>query len=303
MDKKGTLIVIAGPTGSGKTDLAIDLSSRLGGAPIISADSRQVFREMAIGTAQPSAEQLCAAKHYFIADRDITSDYTCGCFEKEALALLYGLFGEHRHVMAVGGSGLYIDALCSGFDPLPPVDKVLRRQLETRLKEHGIDDLLEELRRRDPVYYDSVDRQNPARVMRGLEVCIVSGKPYSEQRSGRRNGRDFNIIKIGISMPREELYNRIDRRVEGMIAAGLEEEALALYPHRHLNALRTVGYREFFDYMSGDISRDEAIELIKRNTRHYAKRQMTWFNRDPEIKWFEKNDVDSIENYIKKFAE
>ncbi len=301
--KKGTLIVIVGPTGVGKTDVSIELSRRLGGAPIISADSRQVFRGMAIGTAQPSTEQLATAKHYFIADREVSADYTCGCFEKEALALLDELFREYSYVIAVGGSGLYIDALCNGFDELPLADKELRLRLESRLKEHGIDDLLEELRQRDPAYYDCVDRQNPARVMRGLEVCISSGKPYSEQRSGRKCGRDFNIMKIGIGMAREELYGRIDRRVDAMIAAGLEDEARALYQHRHMNALRTVGYRELFDYFAGNISREEAIELIKRNTRHYAKRQMTWFNRNPEIEWFEKNDTDSIENFIEKFAE
>lgn len=300
--KRGVLVVVTGPTGSGKTDISVELARRLG-APIISADSRQVFRGMPIGTAQPSADQLEAVKHYFINDRDVTDDYTSGEFEKEALALLKKLFADNKYVLAVGGSGLYVDALCYGFDPLPLADRQLRAELEERLKADGVEALAAQLKELDPVYYDEVDRNNPARVMRALEVCIASGKPYSSQRSGRRSTRDFDIIKIGVDVPRAELYDRIDRRVDMMVDAGLEDEARTMYQFRDMNALQTVGYKEFFDYFDGKTTREEAIDLVKRNSRRYAKRQMTWFRRDADMKWFGKNEIDSIENYIKKFAE
>ena len=221
-DKRGTLVVVAGPTGSGKTEVGVELARRLG-APIISTDSRQVFRGMAVGTAQPSAEQQAAALHYFIADREVSDDYNAGRFEAEALELLDRLFVTHDYVLAVGGSGLYIDALCHGFDALPPAEPALRAQLEARLREEGLGSLLEELRRFDPVYYESVDRSNPSRVLRAVEVCIQTGRPYSEQRSGEPRERLFRILKIGIKVGREELYGRIDRRVDGMLASGLEE--------------------------------------------------------------------------------
>ena len=275
-DKRGTLVVVAGPTGSGKTEVGVELARRLG-APIISTDSRQVFRGMAVGTAQPSAEQQAAALHYFIADREVSDDYNAGRFEAEALELLDRLFVTHDYVLAVGGSGLYIDALCHGFDALPPAEPALRAQLEARLREEGLGSLLEELRRFDPVYYESVDRSNPSRVLRAVEVCIQTGRPYSEQRSGEPRERPFRILKIGIKVGREELYGRIDRRVDGMLVSGLEEEARRLWPLRGLNALMTVGYREMFDYFDGKITYDEAVRLIKRNSRRYAKRQMTWF--------------------------
>lgn len=291
------LVVVVGPTGSGKTDLAIALAQHYG-APIVSTDSRQFYRGMPIGTAQPTAQQLRAAEHHFIASHDITQELSCGAYEVEALALLDRLFEQHRTVIAVGGSGLYIKALCEGMDDLPQADPELRAALAEQLREEGVAALAERLRTLDPLYYEQVDRSNPARVVRALEVCLQTGRPFSELRLGRRRERPFDIVKIGIEVPREELYERINRRVDAMMAEGLEAEARALYPYRHLNALRTVGYRELFDFFEGRCSRDEAVEAIKRNTRRYAKRQMTWFRRDGEIRWFRRDDLEAMFRHV-----
>lgn len=279
------LLVIVGPTGSGKTDLSIRLARHYG-APILSTDSRQFYRGMAIGTAQPDPDQLQAAEHHFIASHDLNEDLNCGSYEMQALSCLEKLFAKHDWVIAVGGSGLYVRALCEGMDDLPQADPELREALSRRLETEGVDALAAELRELDPAYYATVDRRNPARVMRALEVCLQTGRPYSEQRTGVRRPRPFGIVKVGVDLPREELYARIDRRVDRMVADGLEAEARALYPYRTLNALQTVGYREFFDYFDGRTSYEEAVSLIKRNSRRYAKRQLTWFRRDPEIRWF-----------------
>lgn len=279
------LLVIVGPTGSGKTDLSIRLARHYG-APILSTDSRQFYRGMAIGTAQPTPDQLQSAEHHFIASHDLKEDLNCGSYETQALSCLEKLFAKHDWVIAVGGSGLYVRALCEGMDDLPQADPELREALSRRLETEGVDALAAELRTLDPVYYARVDRKNPARVMRALEVCLQTGRPYSEQRTGQRRPRPFGIVKVGVDLPREELYARIDRRVDRMVADGLEAEARALYPYRTLNALQTVGYREFFDYFEGRTSYEEAVSLIKRNSRRYAKRQLTWFRRDPEIRWF-----------------
>lgn len=279
------LLVIVGPTGSGKTDLSIRLARHYG-APILSTDSRQFYRGMAIGTAQPTPDQLQAAEHHFIASHDLKEDLNCGSYETQALSCLEKLFAKHDWVIAVGGSGLYVRALCEGMDDLPQADPELREALSRRLETEGVDALAAELRELDPAYYATVDRRNPARVMRALEVCLQTGRPYSEQRTGQRRPRPFGIVKVGVDLPREELYARIDRRVDRMVADGLEAEARALYPYRTLNALQTVGYREFFDYFDGRTSYEEAVSLIKRNSRRYAKRQLTWFRRDPEIRWF-----------------
>lgn len=296
-DKRGTLIVVVGPTGSGKSALAVELAKHYG-APVISTDSRQFYRGIPIGTAQPTAEEQAAAKHYFIADREVEDDFNCGKYEVEALALLDKLFTEHDHVVAVGGSGLYIQALCEGMDDLPDADPTLREELKQRLEDEGVVALAEELRRLDPAYAERADLCNPARVMRALEVCLTTGKPYSEQRSGKVAERPFHIIKVGTDMPRDILYERINRRVDMMIEEGLIEEARSVYPKRHLNALQTVGYREMFDYFDSKCTLEEAIELIKRNSRRYAKRQLTWFRRDTAIGWYAPSDVESIVKFI-----
>ena len=283
------LLVVVGPTGSGKTDLSIRLALHYG-APILSTDSRQVYRGMPIGTAQPSADQLQAVEHHFIASHDLTDNLNCGEYEVQALARLEELFADHDWVVAVGGSGLYVRALCEGMDDLP--------ELERRLAEEGLGALAEELRELDPEYCRTADLNNPARVMRALEVCLQTHMPYSRQRTGERRPRPFEIVKIGIDLPRNVLYDRINRRVDRMLADGLEAEARALYPYRELNALKTVGYREFFDYFDGRIGYDEAVELIKRNSRRYAKRQLTWFRRDSEIRWFAPDDDAAIIAYV-----
>ena len=296
--KRGTLVVVVGPTGSGKSALAVKLATHLC-APIISTDSRQVFRGMPIGTAQPTREELAAAKHYFIADREVEDDFNCGKYETEALALLEQLFTENDYVVAVGGSGLYVQALCEGMDDLPDADPALRENLKQRFEREGLENLVAELRTLDAKYAEKVDLCNPARVMRALEVCLATGRPYSEQRKGVTAERPFNIIKIGTDMPRDVLYDRINRRVDMMVKDGLEAEARTMYPKRHLNALQTVGYRELFEYFDGNCSFEEAVELVKRNSRRYAKRQLTWFRRDAQTAWFNPSDLDAILEYIK----
>lgn len=291
------LIVIVGPTGSGKTDLSIRLAQHYR-APILSTDSRQVYRGMPIGTAQPTEEQLQSVEHHFIAELDIDQEFSCGRFEVEALARLDRLFERHDTVVAVGGSGLYVQALCEGMDDLPQATPELRAALSERLQKEGVAALAEELHRLDPAYWEQVDRANPARVVRALEVCLATGRPYSEFRTGTRRTRNFRIVKIGVDLPRAELYERIDRRVEAMMVAGLEAEARALYPFRRLNSLQTVGYKELFAYFDGVCTRDEAIALIQRNTRRYAKRQLTWFRRDAEVQWFAPDQTEEIIAHI-----
>ena len=292
-----TLIVIAGPTGSGKTDLSIQIALHYH-APIISTDSRQFYRGIPIGTAQPDAEQLQAVEHHFIASHDLKQDFNCGAYEQEALQRLEKLFSQHDYVVAVGGSGLYIKALCEGMDDLPEVDPALRSQLADDMKQLGIDAMAERLRELDPAFYEVVDRKNPARILRALEVCIGTGMPYSSLRTGGKKSRPFRIIKIATDMDRAVLYERIDRRVDIMVEQGLEQEARSVYHLRELNSLQTVGYREMFDYFDGTISRDEAIELIKRNSRRYAKRQLTWLRRDTEFAWFHPQEKAKIIEYI-----
>lgn len=293
MSTKGRLVVVQGPTGVGKTAVGIALARHYG-IPVVSADSRQVFREMTIGTAVPSPEELAAASHYFIQHRSIQAPYSAGDYEREGLALLEKLFNTYSQVLLVGGSGLYVDALLNGFDDLPETNATLRAELAAT----PLTELLEELHALDPEYYQTVDRSNPQRVVRAVEVCRLSGKPYSTLRRGEAQTRPFRALKIGLDMPRECLYDRINRRVDQMMAEGLLQEAERLYPHRHLTALQTVGYRELFAYFDGANSLDEAVELIKRNTRHYAKRQLTWLRRDPNVRWFSPDELPAMIAYI-----
>lgn len=292
-----TLIVIVGPTGSGKTDLAVAVAEHFG-SPVVSTDSRQIYRDLPIGTAQPDAEQLRRVRHYFIATHDLTEDFNCGAYEAVASELLERLFAECDTVVAAGGSGLYVKALCEGMDDMPQGDPHLRAKLAERLRDEGVDALAEELRSLDPEFYAVVDRRNPARVLRALEVCISTGRPYSSLRTGRRRERPYRIIKIGTEIDRAELYDRIDRRVDVMMERGLEAEARAVSHLRSLNSLQTVGYREMFDYFDGRLTRDEAVEAIKRNSRRYAKRQLTWFRRDGEIAWFPPTPAEKVIDYI-----
>ena len=291
------LIVIVGPTGSGKTDLSIAVAEHFA-APIISTDSRQFYRGMAIGTAQPSREQMERVEHHLVNCLDVSEEFNCGAYERVALDRLSELFSKHDTVVAVGGSGLYIKALCEGMDDLPDAEPALREELLRRLETEGLESLVEQLRELDEAYYNEVDRCNPQRVLRAVEVCLTTGQPYSSLRKGDSKKRDFEIVKIGIDYPREELYDRINRRVDLMMEAGLEVEARAVLPHRHLNALQTVGFSELFDYFDGAISKEEAIELIKRNSRRYAKRQMTWFRRDKDIRWFTKPNAAEVLEYL-----
>lgn len=285
MDKlNNTLIVVAGPTAVGKTAAAIRLAQHYNTA-IISADSRQFFKEMSIGTAKPDANELATAKHYFVDSHSITEDFSVGDFEREALQLLDELFKTHDVVILAGGSGLYINAVCHGFDDLPKPAEGVRERLNDELENNGIEFLQEKLKAADPEYYAQVDLNNPRRLVRALEVFETTGKPFSSYRVSAQNQRPFNIIKIALNMPREQLYERINRRVDIMIKQGLIEEVRSLLPFRHLNALNTVGYSEIFDYLDGKTDRDTAVSLIKQNTRRFAKRQLTWFGRDKEMTW------------------
>lgn len=280
------LKIILGPTASGKTDYAIRLAKEYG-SPVISCDSRQIFKEMSIGTAKPDREQLSAVRHYFIGTRSVSEDYTAGLYEIEALELLEDLFKTHEVLIMAGGSGLYIDALCNGLDDFPPADQELRSSLNRRLETEGVESLRRELRLLDPESYDTIDIANSQRIIRAVEVTLATGRKFSSFKTSPRKKRPFEIEKIGLTRPRAELYGRIDRRVDKMLEDGLVEEARGLLEYRRRPALNTVGYKELFDYFDGKTSLEEAVRLIKRNTRHYAKRQMTWWRRDTSITWME----------------
>ena len=279
------LIIILGPTAVGKTDYSIS-AARGYGSPVISCDSRQIFRNMSIGTAVPNASQLAAVKHYFIQSIHVTQAYTAGDYETDAVALIERLFDEgHETLVMTGGSMFYIDAVCNGLDNLPEGDQALRAELWNRLENEGVEDLAEELRLKDPLTYSQIDVRNSQRVIRALEVCIVSGRPFSSFKTGERRVRSFEIEKIGLTRDREELYSRINQRVLNMLDEGLVEEVRSLLPYRDCQALQTVGYKEIFEYLDGKIPLEEAVRLIQRNTRHYAKKQLTWWRRDPSVKW------------------
>ncbi len=291
-----TLLVLLGPTGVGKTDLSIKLAKYLQ-SPIISCDSRQIYRELPIGTAAPTADEQARVKHYFIGTHSITDSYNAGQYEVDALALLTELFATHDTLLMVGGSMLYIDAVCRGLDDIPHVSPATREQVQSDYATGGLEALQAELQACDPTYFAEVDQQNPQRLMHAIEICRETGKPFSSFRTGAKKERDFRIVKVGLNRDRAELYERINLRVEQMLAAGLEAEARAVYPYKDLNSLNTVGYKELFPYFAGEYSRDEAIRLIKQDSRHYAKRQLTWFNRDTEIHWFNPREA-SVEQIL-----
>ena len=292
-----TLIVITGPTAVGKTALCLDVAKHFD-IPIINADSRQIFRELKIGTARPTEEQMRQVHHDFVGMLGLEDYYSASLFEQQVLALLEQQFLTRDYALMAGGSMMYIDAVCDGIDDIPTIDDETRATMKKRLAEEGLEALCEELRQLDPEYYEIVDRQNPRRVVHALEICQMTGKTYSSFRKREKRERPFDIIKIGLNRPREELYERINKRVDQMMADGLLEEARSLYPKRHLNALNTVGYKELFDYIDGRWPLEEAVERIKGNTRRYARKQLTWYKKDEQIRWFHPDDTEQIINYI-----
>ncbi|WP_101263233.1 tRNA (adenosine(37)-N6)-dimethylallyltransferase MiaA [Labilibaculum filiforme] len=294
-----TLIVILGPTGVGKTDLSIKIAQHFN-TVISSSDSRQVYREMSIGTAVPEKEQLEAVQHHFIHTHSIHDYFSSWECEQQTIDLLSTLYKEKDEVLLVGGSMMYIDAICNGIDEIPTIDPDLRNEIVERAKNEGAESLRMQLKQLDPVFYNQVDLKNTKRVIHAVEICLMTGKPYSELRTNTRKKRDFNIIKVGLNRDRAELYARINLRVDLMMKEGLLKEAQALFEFRHYNSLNTVGYKELFEHLEGNISLDEAVELIKRNSRRYAKRQLSWFNRDKEIEWFHPDQEEEILQYLKK---
>lgn len=287
--KRGKLVVLVGPTGVGKTAVALWLAAHFR-TEVVSADSRQVFREMTIGTAKPTADELARITHHFIGSRTVSQGYDAATYGEEATSALAQLFEQHDWVVLCGGSGLYIKAVLDGFDDIPAVPPEVRAGIVADYNQHGLVGLQRELEEKDPGYYEVVDRQNPQRLMRALEVIRYTGETFSGFHRKSRRGLPYEVIKIGLELERTELYRRIEARMDHMIDAGLFEEAEALFPHRHHPALQTVGYQEIFGFLEGKYDRDEAIRLLKRNSRHYAKRQLTWFRRDPGIRWFHPDD-------------
>lgn len=295
------LIVILGPTGVGKTSLCLHIAKEYN-VPVINADSRQMFKELPIGTAAPTTKEQEQAKHYFVGNLTVDKYYNASMFENDVLSLLDILFKQQDIALMSGGSMMYIDAVCNGIDDIPTVDTQIRQSLKERYEQEGLESIIQELRQLDPEYYNIVDKKNHKRVIHALEICLSTGKAYSSFRHNVRKTRPFQIIKIGLTRNREELYSRIDQRVDEMISNGLLKEAANMYPQRNLNALNTVGYKELFDYIDGKTDLQEAIFKIKSNTHKYCRKQLTWFKRDPEIKWFTPENVEEIINYINSFA-
>ena len=291
------LIVITGPTAVGKTELCLDVAKHFD-IPIINADSRQIFRELKIGTARPTEEQMQNVRHDFVGILGLEDYYSASLFEQQVLELLGQQFQTRDFALMAGGSMMYIDAVCDGIDDIPTIDDETRALMKRRLAEEGLEALVEELHRLDPEYYEIVDRQNPRRVVHALEICTMTGKTYTSFRRREKRQRPFDIIKIGLNRPREELYERINQRVDQMMADGLLDEVRSLYPKRHLNALNTVGYKELFDYIDGRWSLEEAVERIKGNTRRYARKQLTWYKKDEQIRWFHPDEKEQMINYI-----
>lgn len=295
---KKTLVILLGPTGVGKTELCLSLAEELN-TEIVSCDSRQFFRELKIGTAAPTEAQMQRVKHHLVGNLSIFDYYSCGRFEIDALKKLDELFQSKDVVLMTGGSMLYIDAICKGIDDIPNVDQNLRDSLHERYANEGIDNILAELKLLDPEYYDLVDKKNHKRIIHALEICLTSGKTFSSFRKETAKARPFDIIKIGLNLPREELYDRINKRVDIMFEEGLLEEAKKFYPHRNLNSLNTVGYKELFEYFDGNWELDFAKNMIKQNSRRYAKKQLTWFNRDKDINWFRPDQQKEILSFLK----
>lgn len=288
-----TLIVLLGPTGVGKTDLSIDIAKHFG-SPVISCDSRQIYKEMRIGTAVPSSEQLAAVPHFFIQALSVKDYYNSWQFEVQALEKIHELFENRDVVVMSGGSMMYIDAVCKGIDDVPTISPELRTELMAVYEKEGLEHIREMLKELDPVFYGQVDLNNAKRVIHAVEVCRMAGVPYSSLRTNTTKDRGFEIIRIGLTREKEELYDRINRRVDQMLAEGWEEEARSVWSLRHLNALNTVGYKELFDYFEGKTDYEEAVRLIKRNTRRYARRQLSWFRRDADIRWFHPDEKEQI---------
>lgn len=285
-----TLVVLTGPTGVGKTELSLSVAERLG-SPIVNADSRQIYRELPIGTAAPTAAEQARVPHLFVGTHTLTDRYNAGEYEREALAALEELFQTRDHVLMVGGAMLYIDAVCKGLDEMPHVSAELREQVQQQYAANGLEWLQAQVKEADPQYFGEADIQNPQRLLHALEICLASGRPYSSFRLGSRKERPFRVVKIGLTRPREELYTRINARVDNMLAQGLLEEVRAVESLRHLNALNTVGYKEMFRYLDGEWTLEEAADMVRQNSRHYAKRQLTWFNADPEMRWVNLTDT------------
>ena len=299
LDKTKILIIISGPTAVGKTAVAVAVARHFG-SEIVSADSRQIYREMRIGTAVPSPQELAAVKHHFIQTKSISDYYNAFMYETEVLDLLPQLFRRMNPVVMAGGSGLYIDAVCYGIDDIPTVDPAVRQQMKEFYEREGLEGLQRRLREVDPDYYTQVDLHNPKRLLKALEISVQSGRPYSSFLTRTRKERPFRILKAGLDLPREELYDRINRRVLQMMEEGLVEEARTLLPHRRVNALNTVGYKEIFEHLEGKLTLDEAVERIQANTRKYARKQLTWFRKDPEIRWFRPEESGKIIEWIEK---
>lgn len=297
MDNIKTLIVLIGPTGVGKTDLSLELAEKYD-SPIISADSRQLYSRLKIGTAAPTEEQLKRIKHYFVGILNLDEYYSAAQYELEVINLLNELFSKHNVIVLTGGSMMYIDAICNGIDDIPTVDSETRQLIMNKYKEEGLERLCAELKLMDPEYYSIVDLKNHKRVMHALEICYMTGKTFTSFRTGQKKKRPFKIIKIGLTRDREELYNRINKRVDQMIKDGLVEEVKSVYQYRDMNSLNTVGYKEIIQYLEGKCSLDFAIEKIKQNSRIYSRKQMTWFKRDNEITWFHPEQKKEIEKYI-----
>lgn len=299
MKRTKYLIVLAGPTAVGKTRLCIKLAKKLN-CDIISADSRQFFKELAIGTAKPNLDEMDGVVHHFIDFISIEEEFSSGKFELAALEVLSKILKKRDYALMTGGSGLYIQAVCAGMNDIPKVDARFREELYGELDQHGLALLAEELRVKDPEYYNQVDKSNPQRIIRALEICRGTGQPYSSFRHDKKSTRDFEVIKIGLERDRDELFARINLRMDQMIEAGLFEEANKYYQQRHLNALKTVGYKEIFEYLDGTYSKEEAVRLLKRNSRRYAKRQLTWFKKDQEFTWFHPEEMGKILAHIHK---